>query len=399
MKKKKILILSQVFYPEQFPINLISEKLHDFNYDVSTLTGYPTYPKFYKYKNLFKLFPSTTYYKKTKIYRVPIFPRFNNSSLCLILNYLSFVFSGIIFSFFLLFKKKIDYVFVYATSPILQALIGIFLKKTKKTKLIIWVQDLWPDSLEYTGYIKNKFLLGCIKKLVKYIYNQSDLLLVQSESFKRDIKKITNKKILVIPNPSKDFFLKKKINKKNNNIKFLYAGNIGKVQSVEKIVSLAKSVQNKINISFEIIGSGSDAKNIYDLIKKYKLKNLKYKKQKSYNEIKKEYRKADILIAILKKHNLSEKTIPSKIQAYMSAGKPLLCCIQGESAKLIKNANCGFVCKNGVKDLNNMVLKISKIKKASMIKLGINARQFFLNNFTVNVITSQIDIAINDLND
>ena len=172
------------------------------------------FKNFLKY---FKLYPSKSSFKKIKIYRVPIFPRIKNSFLYLFLNYVSFILSGILFSNFFLYKKKIDYIFVYATSPLLQALIGVFLKKIKKAKLVIWVQDLWPESLEYTGYIKNKFLLNLIKKIVKYIYDQSDLILVQSESFKKKINKITNKKTIILNNPSVDFF-KNSINKKEKSL-------------------------------------------------------------------------------------------------------------------------------------------------------------------------------------
>ena len=398
MKKKNILLISQVFYPEQFPINLLAQNLKKKGFNIRVLTGYPTYPKIDKYFRYFKLYPSITYFKKIKIFRTPIFPRVNNSPLILIINYISFIINSILLAPFFLFRKKVDYIFVYATSPLLQALIGVFIKRLKKSKLIVWVQDLWPESLEYTGYVKNKFILNFIKKIVKFIFDHSDLILVQSDSFKQNIKKITNKNINILHNPSKNFFFKNRINH-SKKIKYLYAGNIGSVQSIEIIVEIAKKFKKNKYISFEIIGSGSRVNNIKDLIKKYKLKNIIVKSSKNYLQIKKEFHKADVLIATLKKHKLSEKTIPSKIQAYMSSGKPILCTIEGESSKLIKQANCGFICKNNLKSLNKTIIKINKSKKSTLKKLGDNGKKYFLKKFTVDKVTYNLKKILNNLNE
>ena len=100
MKKKKLLFISQVFYPEQFPINIIAQNINRLGYDVNVITGYPTYPKFQKFLKYFKLYPSKSSFKKIKIFRVPIFPRIKSSFLYLFLNYVSFILSGILFSNF-----------------------------------------------------------------------------------------------------------------------------------------------------------------------------------------------------------------------------------------------------------------------------------------------------------
>lgn len=398
MKSKNILIISQVFFPEKFPINLIAQNLKKIQYQVKVFTGYPTYPKFNRFFKYFRFYPTISYFNKIEIFRVPIFPRLNNSGIVLTLNYLTFILNGIFFSPFLLYKKKIDYIFVYATSPLLQALVGVFIKKFTKTKLIIWVQDLWPESLEYTGYIKNRFILDLIKKIVAYIYNQCDLILVQSHSFKRSIKKISKKKILVLNNPSIDFFLKSKFRDRKK-LNYLYAGNIGKVQSIGKIVEIANVFKENKKINFKIIGSGSESNKIKYLIKKKKLSNVTCKSEINFNSIKKEYKNSDILIAILKSHQLSKKTIPSKIQAYMSTGKPILCCIEGEASFLIKKANCGFTCKNDIESIKKIIKKINLTSAKKLRILGKNGRNYFLNHFSSNIVTLKLDKFLKSLND
>ncbi len=80
-------------------------------------------------------------------------------------------------------KRQYDVVFVYGLSPILLAIPAIFLSWVKRRKLIVWVQDLWPDSLAATGYIRNSHVLRVVEWVVRWIYRHTDLLLVQSPAF------------------------------------------------------------------------------------------------------------------------------------------------------------------------------------------------------------------------
>ena len=48
-------------------------------------------------------------------------------------------------------RRQYDLIFVYAPSPILQAIPAIFISILKRCGVILWVQDLWPDSLPPLG--------------------------------------------------------------------------------------------------------------------------------------------------------------------------------------------------------------------------------------------------------
>ena len=128
------------------------------------------------------------------IFRVPVIRRVKNSKISIIFNYLSFIIMGIFIGPFLLRGKKFNYILVFANSPVPQAFVGIFLKFIKNSKLILWVQDLWPEILKKQVYVKNKVLLGIINLFIKKIYLFSDIILAQSESFKREIRKKLIKK-------------------------------------------------------------------------------------------------------------------------------------------------------------------------------------------------------------
>ena len=107
MKKNNILLIAHNYWPENFPINKISNKLLEKDYNIDVLTGKPNYPEGKVFKNYNILDFRKDNFNNIVIHRVPIFPRGNGSSINLILNYLSFVLSAMFFGYFLLYKKKI----------------------------------------------------------------------------------------------------------------------------------------------------------------------------------------------------------------------------------------------------------------------------------------------------
>ena len=396
--KKKILFISQNFFPESFPINDIVFKIG--NLTKIVLTTFPTYPNYNLFtkfvRNKFK--PNISNYKKTKIIRIPSYPRKNNKTINFILTYFTFLFNSSIYCFFF-YKKKIDFIFVYATSPVTQALIGVLLKKLyyKKSKLIVWLQDLWPESIVETGYIKKKFLIKIINILVNFIYKNCDLILTQSKSFKKNIKhKINNKKIYYLPNPSKDYYYK---NKKNNKIfNVLYAGNLGKIQNLNILLKISKKLKSKKDINFSIAGKGPEENKIRQFKKKNDLNNLKILGLKDFKEMKKIYAEADLLFLSLKKNKISKLIIPSKFQAYLSAGKPIFTTLEGEVSEIIIENNCGFYCKsNKINFMVNKILFIKSLPKKKLISMGLNGRKFYLDNFTTKIINKKLTNYIQEI--
>ena len=336
--KKKLLIISQGYWPEHFPINELVNSIHnEKKIEVSVLTGYPNYPdgKIYRgYEKNFLKKLNDKHPSGYNIFRVPVIRRVKNSKISIIFNYLSFIIMGICIGPFLLKEKKFNYILVFANSPVPQAFVGIFLKFIKKSKLILWVQDLWPEILKETGYIKNKVFLGIVNFFIKKIYLFSDIILAQSESFKREIRKKINKTIIYFPNPSIDMSKKIKLKKKkiNKNFKILYAGNLGEAQNFEKIVEVAKKLLGK-KIIFKIIGGGNKYAWLKKKIKDEKIKNIILLNNLEFKKIPNYYEEADCLMVSLRNKKFLNMTIPSKLQNYLSANKPILSICGGETKK------------------------------------------------------------------
>ena len=166
----KILIVTQHFYPENFKINDLCSVLIKNGNDLTILTGKPNYPKG-KYYNGYSFFSKhKELYDGAKIIRVPVLARGDGSSLRLFFNYLTFAFFGSLFCLF--HKKKYDFSLVFAVSPITSAIPAIVSRLIYGNKMVLWVLDLWPESIEVTGRIQNSF----IKKKIKMDSNITILI-------------------------------------------------------------------------------------------------------------------------------------------------------------------------------------------------------------------------------
>lgn len=179
----RILVVSQYFAPEVFRINEVVQSLAAKGAVVDVLTGKPNYPEGKFFAGYSAWGCKTERALGATVYRVPIFSRGERGALRLVLNYLSFVISGLLWGPWLLRERRYDVVFVYGLSPILSAIPAVFLAWLKGRRLVVWVQDLWPESLSATDYVRDKTALAIVEVVVRWIYRHTDLLLVQSRAF------------------------------------------------------------------------------------------------------------------------------------------------------------------------------------------------------------------------
>lgn len=388
-----VLICSLHFYPETFRINDISKILsRNENINLYILTGLPNYPSGEIYKNYKTLTKKWQDKHKIKlIQRTPIFLRGNASSFSLILNYFSFIFFALIYGFFIYKNKKIDIIFTYGTSPIFQAIPAIILSKIFSCKSFLWVQDLWPDNLVYIKNIKNKFILNLINFFVNQVYNFSDVIIAQSKSFKKIIKKRSkNKNIFFIPQPAPEI-KKYKLKKKNKIFQILYFGNIGKAQSIETILGVSKVLINKKNIKIYCLGEGSEKKKMIRQKKKNKLNNLKILGFKSGKSLDKIIEKTDILLITMKKGFGFESVIPGRLIHYFMINLPIVGAADGEIKRIINNSRSGLCTSaENINALSKIITKYSKLENKAIIKLRKNSYNFFIKNFELKLISNKL---------
>ena len=397
----KILIISQYYSPENLPINFIINLLNENNVKTDILTGKPNYPegKFFRGHSIFSKIK--TIEDNKIIYRVPILPRGRGRfrGIKLGMNYISFVISARFFSKIYLKDESYDYIFVYANSPLLKTIPAISIGKRKKIPVILWVQDLWPESFEASGFKLPILIKKYIRKTIKNIYQDVTIIACQSRGF---IEKIHNDfsvpyhKLFYLPNTVDKLFLNpnnlesslnlgKKI-PSNNQLSFdiFFTGNIGEAQSIDTVLEAAK-ILDKINsnIRFIIIGDGSKLKSLKKLALNYSLKNIFFLGAFPLQEIPYLLKSSSALLITLKNHPAFNLTIPNKLQSYYAFGKPIIGSISGEASKDIVTSGAGLVCEPECPEaLAQTCLKIAKMEDKKIYEMSVNAKLYFEKKYS-----------------
>ena len=401
----RILIVTQYFWPENFKINFLALELKNKGHDVFVITGLPNYPDG-KIANHYSFWKNKDeVWNGIKIYRSKLIPRFSGKGLHLFFNYISFaIFSSI--KILLKVHQKPDLIFVYEPSPITVGIPAIIAKKKfGKVPIFFWVQDLWPDSLKDTGAFNNKYILKLADKLTRYIYNNSEVILVQSEAFVNYIvnQGVSINKIKYFPNPTEKFYNLVQINANYSStfpkgFNIIFAGNIGEAQSFDTLIDAAfKLKQLNYPVYWNILGDGR-ARSYYE--KKVLQLNLSdnfiFKGSYKSEEMPLFFACGDALIVSLKKSKIFSLTIPAKVQSYLACGKPILGSIDGEGAKIIIESGAGFVSPSEDSDkLVENIIKLYNLSDEARIKLGKNGRAYFESEFSMEILINKLENIFN----
>ena len=390
--KSHILVVTQYFHPENFRINDICRELLERGHKVTVLTGKPNYPegKFFEGYGFFGR--SRENWNGIDIIRVPIIPR-GTSSVQLIMNYYSFVWSGVIRSLFL--KLKPDYVFSFEVSPMTQVLVGKHISKRKKVPHYLYVQDLWPDNLEIVGGITNPRILKHYAKMSEKLYEQSDVIFTTSPSFVETIRsrmKTGKDKVRYLPQYAEALPEKEADTgdlAPGGGFDVVFAGNIGKAQGLEILPKTADLLRNE-NVRFVIIGEGRAKHELMDEVRAHNAEDMfVWLGQKPSDAVPSYLARCGAAFVSFAPNSLFEKTIPAKLQTYMSCSMPIIAAAGGETERIIEDAECGVCCAVG--DPEALAECIRKVKTLDLKKLGANAKKYCDENFSKEKIVGELD--------
>lgn len=399
-----ILIVTQYFWPEDFLINNLSVDLAKRGHDVTVLTGIPNYPKG-SFFDGYGIFNRPQIYQGVKVLRVPMLPRGNGGGLRLVLNFASFALAGSILGPFLC-TAKYDLIFVFEPSPITVGIPAVILKALKSAPVLFWVQDLWPESLSATGAIKSKFLLAVTEKLVRGIYRRCDRILIQSRSFFDSVVRLGGNPdtILYFPNSAENIFQSPQTVSGPpptlpEGFRVMFAGNIGAAQDFATIISAAKILREYHDIRWIIVGDGRMREWAMQEVRKQQLDGcFHFLGRHPLETMPAFFSSADVLLVTLKKASIFALTIPSKIQAYLACGRPVIAALDGEGAKIIDDAGAGYSCPaESPESLAATVLKMYETPKSEREVMGMSGRRYYEENFDRELLLDRLELWMKSL--
>lgn len=393
-----ILIVSQYFWPENFIINDLVEELISRGHNITIITGKPNYPSGSLNKD-YSLNPDLfSSYSGAEIIRVSIVLR-GKTKISLFFNYISFAISASMIGAYKLRKKNFDVIFAYEPSPVTVAIPAIIFSKIKRVPLVLWVLDLWPDTLQAYGVILSKYFLKFFDKIVRFIYNNCDLILGQSKSYVNLIReRSTNVSVKYFPSWAESVFYKtQELNpyKKNNKTTFdvVFSGNTGIAQDFPSILDAMELLKDINDIKLIIIGNGSMFEWIEsEISKRHLTKSVTLLGRKPLEDMPKLLAEASALLLSLRDKPIYSITIPAKLQVYLQAKKPILAMINGEAADIVNESNSGITCKSGdAQCLANAIKAIYSMSDHERIAMGNNAYKFSETWFDRKTLIDQLE--------
>ena len=383
----RVLILTQYYYPETFKSTDIGEELVKRGHQVDVLCGIPNYPEGKYYKGYGLLRKRCEKVNGVNIYRCIQTPRGKSaSSIGLSLNYISFVvFASLWVLFFFAWRKKYDAIITHEPSPITQIIPAILLGKIRKTPVYSWIMDIWPDSaMAAIGPDRAPMIRKMLSAVTEFVYRNSKLVLVTSKGMMELVNREHDysDKLVYFPNWCDDIkaLPQEESQKLPEGFKIMMAGNLNTGIGVEGVINLVDRLKNHKDLWFVFVGGGTSEEMMREELKKRDINNVIMTGRLPFSQMPSLYAQADVMLLTLRKTTQPHlrATVPARLQSYLAAGKPVLAMIDGCSADIINQSNCGFAVPAGDVESLAIYIETTVLPDAEGFKeKGNNARAFF----------------------
>ncbi len=390
----RVLLLTQWFDPEPtFKGLAFARELVRQGFDVEVVTGFPNYPggKLYPGYKIRLLLQEMI--DGVKITRVALYPSHDQSAVGRVMNYVSFSASALVYCLF--GAKRPDVIYAYHP-PLTVGISAVLIRLFRRIPIVYDIQDMWPDTLRVTGMFSNKRALRIVSAVCNWVYSNVDQIVVLSPGFKHLLveRGVSEKKIEIIYNwcdedalnipasevpasfPSVDGF------------RVVFAGNMGKAQALCSVLDAAELLQQQghHNIVFVFVGGGVEVENLKKYGQERQLKNVYFLPQVPMSSVGSVLKEADALLVHLKKDPLFKITIPSKTQAYMAVGKPILMALDGDAADLIRECGCGEIAiPENPESIAAAALALQNRSAIELNEMADNSRKFYRDKLALAV--------------
>lgn len=397
----RILFVTQWFDPEPtFKGLAFARELTRLGHQVQVLTGFPNYPGGKIYSGYRIRLLQRERIDGVDIIRVPLYPSHSRSSLGRIANYCSFAIAAAFIGAAVV--RRPDVIYAYHP-PATVGLPALVLRALFGARLVYDIQDLWPDTVAATGMMSSGWVMRLLSNLCGFIYAHADHLTVLSPGFKRALvdRGVPPEKITVIYNWCDEAQIgivegasvTGRLDEWADKFLVIFAGTMGAAQSLDAVLAAAQlTAPRRPDVHFLFIGGGTEVGRLTRKAADLRLQNVSFVPRVPFSEIGPVLGRADALLVHLKDDPLFRITIPSKTQAYMAAGRPLLMAVGGDAETLVEQANCGITCEpENPARLAEAVERLAAMSDEDRRVLGENGRRFYHASSSLKVGTRHFE--------
>jgi len=397
----RILFLSHYFPPE---VNAPASRTYEhckqwvnMGHDVTVVTCVPNHPRGEVYPGYTNKLFQREERDGIKVVRLWTYVTANEGFVKRTLNYVSYMTSATAAAPFL---PAVDV--VLSTSPqFFNGLAGYFVSHLKRAPWILEIRDLWPESIRVVGAIKNKSIIRALEYLEVFAYRKADAIVPVTEAFKRYMvqKGIPAAKIEVVKNGvDLDFYdvvqgADSVVEELGLSGKFVasYFGTHGMAHHLETVLEAAALLRERKDVVFLLVGDGAERQQLLALRENRGLDNVIMLDQQPKQRMPLLWQCSNVSMVLLKKSNLFEMVIPSKIFESMAMQKPVILGVEGESRQIIETARSGLCIEpQNAAQLAHSVVELAD-KPELCSELGRNGRTYVTENFDRRVLAAKYE--------
>ncbi|MGB6006485.1 glycosyltransferase family 4 protein [Castellaniella sp.] len=390
----RVLLLTQWFDPEPtFKGLAFARELVRQGFDVEVVTGFPNYPGGKLYTGYRIKYLQRDIIEGVQVARVPLYPSHDQSSVKRVANYVSFAISSLFYCLF--FAKRADVIYAYHP-PLTVGVVASLVRTLRRIPVVYDIQDMWPDTLSATDMLKGSRVLAGVAAVCSWVYRHVDHIVVLSPGFKRLLvsRGVPEGKLQVVYNWADEAALAEPkhgcpaaLTTDDRRFTVLFAGNMGKAQALDAVLDAAQLLQRRgVAVRWVMLGGGVDVSRLRQRAHDLSLSSVVFLPFVPMAEVGAYLNAADVLLVHLRKEPLFSVTIPSKTQAYMAMGKPLLMAVDGDAADLVHQSGGGVVvAPENPQALADAVEQMTSLSSDELHAMGQRAKEYYQQHLAIAV--------------
>lgn len=410
MSATRLVLLTQYFPPEVYPQTLwLAQALRGQGFDTHVLTTAPNYPTGKVQSGYSALRSRREVIDGFRVTRGPVIPSHDESALGRVGNYLSFG-AGASWAGRRVLRSA-DVILVWAT-PATVGIPALWARLISRTPYVLFIQDLWPDSVFATGFLSDRRLetvarLG-LNPYLKTLYGNSAHVIAITPGMRRTLieRGVPAEKTSVVFNwvdeqamrpVHPNGRLRAALGVGETDTIIVFAGNLGTAQGLDTWIQAMDKLKEHSGINLVLVGRGSERDRLKGLSARLGLKSVHFLDQVPVGELSDLVADADLAALSLTDHPLFRITVPSKTQAIMAQGKGVLSSAPGEASELIRRAGAGWTATpDDIDSIAEVILQARAAGIDEIRRRGLNGRQFYLENMGRSVGVKRIAAILNE---
>lgn len=400
----RIGILSQWYDPEPVrTASILAQELRRRHHFVRVLTGFPNYPEGRLYDGYQITWRRDEVDSGIRLRRVAIFPSHSLSTLGRVANYGSFALSASLFGAGLF--KDCESLWVHNSPPTV-GLPTWIIRSRYRPRTVVHIMDLWPESLYASGFgdlLRRRTLLRRgLDRWLSLTYEAADSIACTSHSQVELLlqRGVPAAKLAYVPlwtdetifHPiPRDEPLVSKLGLEGKMI-LLYAGTIGETQGLSPLIEVCASLRDAPNFHCVMAGSGIAEPRLRAQARERLLTNISFLGSWPPSEMNRLMSVGDIHLVSLRSDSLAAIAMPSKVQAILACGKPLIVAAEGDAASVVARSGAGWVCRPGdPKQLEQAIRAGLALDGQELRAMGRRGRQLYDAEFGLDIGVDRVE--------